>query len=162
MITLRLIQPTEIEAAKAVMDTIFQGLWGITYAEIQAKYDLLEDVEHIQSYYLENGGMFLVLADDKRVIGIGGIGRLDDETAELKRIWLLKEYRRRGLGRKLTEALLEFARSKGYRRVRLMVATPDLQPEAVGLYNSLGFSPLPPDDPDEQVLFMEKKLIDQE
>ena len=31
----------------------------------------------------------------------------------------------------------------GYRRVRLMVATPDLQPEAVGFYTRLGFYPLP-------------------
>jgi hypothetical protein len=39
--------------------------------------------------------------------------------------------------------LLEFTRRNGYRWVRLMVATPVFQPEAVGLYSRLGFCPLP-------------------
>lgn len=142
MITLRSIHPQEIEAAKALLDTVFQALWGISYADIQARYDPLEDIEHIQSYYFENGGTFMVLADGEKLIGTGSISRLDADTAELKRIFLLKEYRGRGLGRRLVETLLEFARTNGYGRVRLMVATPDLQPEAVGLYTCQGFCPL--------------------
>jgi putative acetyltransferase len=154
MITLRSIHPHEIEAAKALMATVFQALWGIAYAEIQARYDPLEDIEHIQSYYFEYGGTFMVLADGEQLIGTGGINRLDSDTAELKRVFLLQEYRGRGLGRKLVETLLEFARTNGYRRVRLMVATPDLQPEAVGLYTSLGFHPLQANPNDSGELHM--------
>ena len=39
--------------------------------------------------------------------------------------------------------MVEFARTNCYQLVRLMVATPDLQSEAVGLYTRLGFCPLP-------------------
>ncbi len=52
------------------------------------------------------------------------------------------------------ETLLEFARMNGYLWVRLMVATPDLQPEAVGLYTHLGFRPLPTNPNDSKELHM--------
>jgi putative acetyltransferase len=154
MIALRSIHPDETEAAKALMATVFRALWGFSYAEIQARYDPLEDIEQIQFHYFENGGTFMVLADGEQLVGTGGISRLDTDTAELKRIFLLQEYRGRGLGRRLVETLLEFARTNGYRRVRLMVATPDLQPEAVGLYTSLGFHPLQSNPNDSGELHM--------
>lgn len=96
----------------------------------------------------------MVLADDEQIIGTGGFNRLDADTAELKRIFLMQEYRGRGLGRRLVEILLAFARTNGYRRVRLMVATPDLQPEAVGLYSRLGFRPLPTNPDNSKELYM--------
>jgi GNAT superfamily N-acetyltransferase len=50
--------------------------------------------------------------------------------------------------------LLELARTNGYRRVRLMVATPDLQTEAIGLYTRLGFRPLPANENNTKELHM--------
>jgi len=128
---------------------------GISYTDIQARYDPLEDIEHIQSYYFENGGTFMVLADGEKLIGTDSISRLDTDTAELKRIFLLKEYRGRGLGRRLVETLLEFARTNGYGRVRLIVAIPALQLEAVGLYTRLGFYPFPANPNNSRELHME-------
>jgi putative acetyltransferase len=155
MISLHPIKTAEIEGAKTVMDQVFQGLWGMTFVEIQAQYDPFQDLADIQTHYFANKGVFLVLAEDDRVIGTGGLSRFDDETALIKRVWLLKEYRGRGLGRMMVQALLEFARSMGYRRIRLTVATPDLQPEAVGLYTALGFQPGPPDPHNPRALRME-------
>jgi len=38
---------------------------------------------------------------------------------------------------------LEFDRTNGYRLVRLIIATPNPQPEVLGLYTRMGFRPLP-------------------
>jgi putative acetyltransferase len=160
MIELHPITSEQVEAANYVMDAVCQELWGLTLEFVHIHYDPFEDMLNPQAYYFERNGTFLVLTDGERVIGTGGLGRLDDETAELKRIWLLREYRGRGLGRKMVEALLEFARAHGYRRVELMVATPELQPQAMSLYHSLGFCDLPhaKEDEDDTSLFMEIKF----
>lgn len=157
MIELHPITSEQVEAANDVMDAVFQELWGLTLEFVRIHFDPFEDMLNPHAYYFERNGTFLVLTDGERVIGTGGLGRLDGETAELKRIWLLKEYRGHGLGWKMVEALLEFARAHGYRWVELMVATPELQPQATRTYHSLGFCDLPhtKEDEDDTRLFME-------
>ena len=63
--------------------------------------------------------------------------RLDDTSAELKRIYLDAAARGRGLGRRLLEQLEQHARDLGYELLRL--DTGDLQPEALGLFRSAGY-----------------------
>ena len=69
-------------------------------------------------------------------------GRLDHETAELKRLWVRPEGRRSGAGRLLVEHAIEQARSAGYVRIRLDT-TPGME-AAQRLYESLGFVEIPP------------------
>nr|WP_159943516.1 MULTISPECIES: GNAT family N-acetyltransferase [unclassified Nocardiopsis] len=64
------------------------------------------------------------------------------ETAEFKRIWTSDQHRRRGLGRQVMAALEEAARELGYRRVVLF--TGPSQPEAVALYERIGYRSLDP------------------
>lgn len=144
MVDLRPIGPGEGEAALAVADSCFRELWGLSAEDVRANYDPLEDYVDPASYYPAHGGAFLVLADAERVVGTGAIVRLEADAAELKRLWLLSAYRGRGLGRRLVEGLLVFARCNGYRRVCLEVATPELQQPAVRLYGRLGFRPAAP------------------
>ncbi|MFH8659249.1 GNAT family N-acetyltransferase [Streptomyces afghaniensis] len=59
------------------------------------------------------------------------------ETAQLRRVYVRPEYRRRGLARRLVEGLLEFARADGgYRSVYLH--TYPHSPGAMGLWRTLG------------------------
>jgi len=160
MITLRTIQPDEADDAITVMDLVFQELWHVGYDRVKGRYDDFEDMDDIDSYYFQNNGTFMVLEDDGKIIGTGGIGSLDEMTAELKRIWLLKEYRGKGLGRKLVTSLLDFARSHGYQRVELTVASPALQIEAVGLYGSLGFVPVNDPTGEGERLLMRKRFTE--
>jgi ribosomal protein S18 acetylase RimI-like enzyme len=139
MIDLRPIESGEGAAALAVLDAGFRELWGPDAKQIRARYDLLEDLVDPAAHYAERRGAFLVLVDEGCVIGAGGIADLGSETAELKRLGILKAYRGRGLGRRMVEGLLVFARWNGYRRVRLKVATPKIQEPAVRLYVRLGF-----------------------
>jgi len=142
------------------MDLVFQELWQVGYERVKGRYDDFEDMDDIDSYYFQNNGTFMVLEDDGKIIGTGGIGSLDETTAELKRIWLLKEYRGQGLGRKLVTSLLDFAHSHGYQRVELTVASPALQIEAVGLYGSLGFVAVNEPMEEDERLLMGKRFTE--
>lgn len=158
MIDLRPIARSEAAAALAVIDAGFREIWSLSVEDVRAMYDALEDLDEPAVYYPEHGGVFLVLEDTGRIIGTGAIARLAPETAELRRLWLLSAYRGKGLGRRLVESLLVFARWNDYRSVRLEVATPELQQPALGLYRRLGFRAIPPYRDGATALAMERQL----
>lgn len=86
-------------------------------------------------------GVFLVVRDDGRAVGCGGVCRFDETRAELKRMYVVPEARGRGLGRQLLVALEDEARRLGY--VGIVLETGDRQPEALGLYTSAGYERMP-------------------
>ncbi|MHA7985029.1 GNAT family N-acetyltransferase [Rathayibacter sp. CAU 1779] len=75
-----------------------------------------------------------------RAIAGGAFKRLDDETAEFKRIWTHPDHRRRGLSRLVLAELEAEAVRRGYRRIYL--TTGPRQPEAQRLYLTTGYTPL--------------------
>jgi ribosomal protein S18 acetylase RimI-like enzyme len=158
MIELRPIEPSEGADALAVAEACFRELWGLSVADIRATYDPLDDYDEPASYYPARDGAFFVLADGGKVVGTGGITRLGPDAAEMRRLWLLAAYRGRGLGRRLVEGLLVFARYRDYRRVCLEVATPELQQTAVAMYRRLGFRPIAPYREGATSYAMERKL----
>jgi GNAT superfamily N-acetyltransferase len=87
-------------------------------------------------------GIWLVAYRDGRAIGCGGLQRLDAETAEVRRIFLDRTERGRGTGRRLLIELEGHARRLGYRQVRL--TTGDRQPEALAMFQSVGYQEIPP------------------
>lgn len=64
---------------------------------------------------------------------------------ELKRLIVTDSARRRGVGRALTQAVLDRARAGGARRVILQTGAP--QPESIALYVTQGFTPIPVYEP---------------
>lgn len=158
---IKIIQPEQFPAAAQVMDMVAQELWGVTLSEVR-KVESLADLDDIQGYYLDNGGTFLIIVDQDKVIGTGGIHFVDAETCELKRLWLLKDYRGQGLGKQLTKLLLANARHNGCRKVRLEVATPEKQMPAVSLYNQLGFQPIEAYNPGGVCELAMEKSLEQE
>jgi GNAT superfamily N-acetyltransferase len=91
-----------------------------------------------------HGGGFLLLvptdgSDDGAAIAGGAFKRLDDTTAEIKRVWTSSAHRRRGLARRVMAELEHEAALRGYREVEL--TTGARQPEAVALYLGLGYAP---------------------
>lgn len=86
-------------------------------------------------------GSFFVLYADERPAGCGGFKRLDERTAEIKRMYVWPDLRDRGLARRILERLEAEARTAGYTFVRL--DTGDKQPEALHLYLSAGYREIP-------------------
>ena len=136
------LQPHQITDAKYVIAAVAQRIYypGKTpeyfYAVLEEEGEL-RDVDHFQEVYTNHGGIFLVVLDDDKVVGTGAIKRMDESTAELKRLWLLEEYHGQGIGYRVTNLLLEFARERGYSRIRLQ--TGENQLRAIAFYKKLGF-----------------------
>ena len=91
--------------------------------------------------FLPPDGVFLVVRDEGRAVGCGGVCRFDETRAELKRMYVVPEARGRGLGRLLLVALEDEARRLGYDGI--VLETGDRQPEALGLYASAGYERMP-------------------
>jgi GNAT superfamily N-acetyltransferase len=87
-------------------------------------------------------GVWLVAYVDETPVGCGGLQALDQETAEIRRIYLAEKARGQGIGRKLLMELERRARDLGYKRVRL--TTGDRQPEALGLFQAAGYEEIAP------------------
>jgi GNAT superfamily N-acetyltransferase len=86
-------------------------------------------------------GAWIVAYVDGRAVGCGGFKRLDDETAEVKRLYLDPSVRGHGVGRRLLATLEERARESGYVRVRL--DTGAKQPIALALFHGAGYRDIP-------------------
>jgi GNAT superfamily N-acetyltransferase len=69
--------------------------------------------------------------------GCVALRRIDDETCEMKRLYVRPEARRTGLGRAFAEAVIAHARAIGFDRM-LLDTLPSMT-EARDLYGSLGF-----------------------
>ena len=158
MITIRRIKPGEATTAKRVIYRVAHEIFkdSRTLDQAIAYYDSrgeLKDMDNIQKNYFENGGIFLVLEDEAQIVGTGAIRQLQGKICELKRLWLLTEYHRKGLGYRMLQELLTVAREMGYERIRLETDAV-FQKRAVQFYKQIGFYqiPIPNATPDEDIL----------
>jgi hypothetical protein len=91
------------------------------------------------------GTVFLVARLGEEPVGCGALRRFDDETAEIKRMYVAPAGRRRGIARRILAALERCAREFHYRVIRLETGV--RQPEARALYESMGFRRIAPFGP---------------
>lgn len=103
---------------------------------------------------------FLVVRVDDKLAGCGAFVNMGD-YAEIKRMFVLPEFRGLKLGRRLLEELERRALAAGLKLARL--ETGIHQPEALGLYERAGYrsrGPFGDYAVDPLSVFMEKKLRD--
>ncbi len=92
------------------------------------------------------GGLFLICYLDGRPVGCAGwrtppYSLLLPGDAEVKRMYVAPEARGRGLARRMLAALERDAAAAG--RTRMVLETGIAQPEAITLYLSTGYTPIP-------------------
>ena len=87
-------------------------------------------------------GALLLAREADVALGCAAVKRLDDESCEMKRMFVAPMARGGGAGRALADDLLARARASGYRQ--MFLDTSVRQTEAITLYRSLGFEEVPP------------------
>jgi len=162
MIKIRRMTPDEVVIAKQliyrVAHQVFQDTR--TLEESMAYYEAqgeLHDLDDVQQTYFENNGIFLVMTDEDQIIGTGAIRKIDNDICELKRLWLLFEYHGQGLGYRMMQELLMFAREKEFQRMRLETDQGH-QNRAFNFYKRLGFYEIPRYSQNEDDIAMEMIL----
>jgi GNAT superfamily N-acetyltransferase len=85
-------------------------------------------------------GSFLVGYLDGAAVCCGGVKRLDEQTCEIKKMFVVPAVRGRGVARVLLGALEQRARSLGYAVARL--DTGPRQPSARRMYEQAGYRPI--------------------
>ena len=93
----------------------------------------------VESELLGETRSVLLASDEDNVLGYCSL-RVVDGVADLQRIAVLPDARRRGLGGQLLEELLAKATALGATRILLEVAASN--EAAIGLYESFGFEPI--------------------
>lgn len=87
-------------------------------------------------------GTFFVATSKATAVACGGLTWLDEDTAEVRRMWVDPTWRKRGLGQWLLRQLEAVAWAKGCARV--VLDTSASLPEAISLYRSCGYVEIAP------------------
>jgi putative acetyltransferase len=159
-ITIQPLEPHQIPAVKNLILHVARNIfdWERPLDELAQLADESEDfydIDNAGEHYFENQGMFLVALDGERVVGSGAVRRLDEESCELKRMWLLEEYHGHAIGYRMIQELFEFARWVGYERVELNTSLQ--QERAIQFYLRVGFEFMDTEETGE-IVFMERVL----
>ena len=85
--------------------------------------------------------VFLIAADDSGPIGCGALRRLDETSAEVKRMYVVPDRRGSGVAVALLRALEDAARTRGWATLRL--ETGPAQPDAIRFYEREGYRQIP-------------------
>lgn len=119
-----------------------------------------KELAELPGEYVPPDGRLLLAVENKKVAGCIALRRIGDGICEMKRLFVRLEFRGKGLGRKLVEAITSEAREIGYERMRLDTL-PGKMDEAIFLYRSLGFTEIEPyyPNPVPGAKFMELKLV---
>lgn len=86
---------------------------------------------------LEKLEVIYLMYDGKKAIACGGLKKVNDETAELARMYTDADYRGQGLAKVIVEKVVIYAKSVGYKR--LILDTWMKSKSARKLYQDMGF-----------------------
>ncbi|HAP54435.1 MAG TPA: GNAT family N-acetyltransferase [Spirochaetaceae bacterium] len=153
MITIEKLSEDRVEAAKGLIREYLGWIQvDLCFQHVD------EELERFPEKYKEPDGAFFIARDGERAVGCVGLKKLDDRICEMKRLFVLDEYKGRGVGKRLVEAIIREAENKGYLRMRL--DTLKRMDKALRLYRTFGFKEIAQyvENPIEDAVFLEKEL----
>ncbi|MEA2708312.1 MAG: hypothetical protein QOF78_913 [Phycisphaerales bacterium] len=132
------LRPATNADAEAVRTLVFGVLGEYRLAPSPADTDA--DLFDIESSYHHRGGRFdLLVVVPEKIIGTVGLFPMDANTVELRKMYLHRDHRGQGHGRRLLEHAIAEAKRTGFRRITLETAS--VLKEAIALYQRYGFRP---------------------
>ena len=131
------IRPTIAEDVPGIL-----ALIGGIFREYDCVLDAENEDTHLLNpgeYFRNRGGEFWIVEEDEKIVATVGF-TVDGEVAELKSLYVHPDLRRQGLGERLTQLVLENARTQNRRRLELWSDTRFTN--AHKLYRRMGFQPM--------------------
>lgn len=95
-----------------------------------AQFNNIDVIKHVVVAYVNNSP-----------VGCGAFKPYDNGTTELKRMFVLNEYRGRGVASAVLSELEKWAGETGFNKC--VLETGKKQPEAIGLYKKYGYNLIP-------------------
>jgi len=97
------------------------------------------DIENLQAAYFADEGRsgFWVSEYQGRVIGMVGVQNHADNVAEIRRLRVHPDFRRRGVGTQLMQQAVEFCRDLGY--LKVILDTRVEREPAIKMFENFGF-----------------------
>ena len=115
------------------------GNKGLLSAELGIRSQVLKGLiiaAHIAGNY-HDGYFGLITNDLNSIIGTFALYKVNDEVGEIRKMYILPEYRNMGIGKWMLYFLISKAQELGFRKVELLTAKPLI--EAINLYEKSGF-----------------------
>ncbi|MEP6699290.1 MAG: GNAT family N-acetyltransferase [Verrucomicrobiota bacterium] len=122
----------------------------LSWAELNGLYRDIDHDEFLAIDFASARSAFVIANVNGAVAGCGAIRPLQDNVAEVRRMFVEPKMRQLGIGRKIMSALEEIARELKYDALQLETGL--RQPPAIRLYESAGYERIAPygryrDDP---------------
>ena len=133
--------PKEIEGARVLFNEYAASLgFSLCFQSFE------QELAALPGDYAPPSGRLLLAqwieGEKERLAGCIALHRLQDGMCEMKRLYVRPEFRGKGIGLALANAVVEEGREIGYRRMRLDTV-PSVMGNAVALYRSMGFREIP-------------------
>jgi GNAT superfamily N-acetyltransferase len=127
-----IILPFQPEDQEKVKELILDGL-----AEHWGELDPTKnpDLNNIAATYAQD--VFLVAWLEDKIVGTGALVNRSDEFAEIVRMSVVKEMRKKGVGRLILEKLIKISEEKGYQKI--ILETTNTWHEVIEFYLKCGF-----------------------
>lgn len=116
------------------------------------------ELSELEKRYTGSEGCIFLYHEGREAIGTIALRRMDESTAEFRRLYVKPDFQGKGIGKALLMAGIEEGRRRGFTTLLLDTFKHKAGPQT--LYKKLGFNECPPynDLPVAKILFMEMQV----